>query len=201
VRIIKTKIQGDRLIGLPADGNPDMRRRFLLQIAAGMGLGAANGLLAMPAHAGELTVGKPAPPLVLNALDGQRIAIRDLLGQVVIVTFWATWCDPCREELPLLSAYAKAHRQQGLTVLGFSLDGPDDLAQVRKVAATLSFPVGLLGSAWAGDYGRIWRIPVSFVIDRAGLLVDNGWNDEQRAWTQARLAQVVTPLLASRTGT
>lgn len=196
MRIIKTKIQGDHMIGPPANDNPDIRRRFFLQMAAGMGLGAANGLLAMPAHAGELTIGKPAPPLVLNTLDGQHIATRDLLGQVVIVTFWATWCDPCREELPLLSDYAKAHKHLGLTVLGFSLDAPDDVAQFRKVAATLSFPVGLLGSAWAGDYGRIWRIPVSFVIDRAGLLVDNGWNDKQRAWTQARLAQVVTPLLA-----
>jgi cytochrome c biogenesis protein CcmG, thiol:disulfide interchange protein DsbE len=147
------------------------------------------------AQANSLKIGAPAPPLVLHTLDGRDIATRDLMGQVVIVTFWATWCEPCREELPLLSAYARRHAAQGLQVLGFSLDGPDDLAKVKGVAATLSFPVGLLPNPWAGRYGRIWHIPVSFVIDRTGRLVDNGWDDDQPVWTKARLEQVVDPLL------
>jgi cytochrome c biogenesis protein CcmG/thiol:disulfide interchange protein DsbE len=174
---------------------PDLRRRALLRGAVGLGIAAAGGLLAPLARAGELNVGQPAPPLVLHTLDGRSIATRDLLGQVVIATFWATWCDPCREELPLLSAYAARHAQQGLQVLGFSLDGPEDLPKVRDAAASLSFPVGLLGNPWAGAYGRIWRIPVSFVIDRAGRLADNGWNDAQPVWTAERLQQVVDPLL------
>lgn len=163
--------------------------------AVGMGIVVAGGLLPGLAVANELEVGQPAPPLVLHTLDGRNIATRDLLGQVVIATFWATWCDPCREELPLLSAYAESHARQGLRVLGFSLDGPEDLPKVKEVAASLKFPVGLLGSPWAGDYGRIWRIPVSFVIDRKGLLVDNGWDDAKPAWTKERLRQVVNPLL------
>jgi cytochrome c biogenesis protein CcmG, thiol:disulfide interchange protein DsbE len=149
----------------------------------------------LPAQANGLKVGQQAPPLVLHTLDGRSIATRDLSGHVVIATFWATWCDPCREELPLLSAYAALHEKQGLQVLGFSLDGPEDLAKVKRVAATLSFPVGLLGSPWVGDYGRIWRIPVSFVIDRSGRLVDNGWDDAQPVWTKERLHEVVDPLL------
>ena len=147
------------------------------------------------ARANSLELGKPAPPLVLHTLDGRRIATEDLHGQVVILTFWATWCDPCREELPLLSAYAARHANQGLHVLGFSLDGPENLAAVRQVAAGLSFPVGFLGSAWAGDYGRMWRIPVSFAIDRAGRLVYNGWDDKQPSWTAESLERIVTPLL------
>jgi hypothetical protein len=66
---------------------------------------------------------------------------------------------------------------------------------VRQVAAGLSFPVGLLGSEWAGDYGRIWKLPVSFTIDRSGVLVDISWDDAQPGWTEARLQRVVTPLL------
>jgi len=128
-------------------------------------------------------------------LDGQSIATRDMVGQVVFVTFWATWCEPCREELPLFSAYAVRHASEGLRVLGFSLDGPEALPKVRDVAATLSFPIGLLGSAYAGAYGRIWRLPVSFVIDRAGRLAHNGWNDEQQPWTKEKLQRVVDPLL------
>ncbi len=175
--------------------SPDLKRRALLRGAVSLGIMAAGGMLPQLAQAKELAVGQPAPPLLLHTLNGNSIATRDLLGQVVIATFWATWCDPCREELPVLSAYAADHAQQGLRVLGFSLDGPEDLPKVKEVAASLSFPVGLLGSPWAGDYGRIWHIPVSFVIDRKGRLADNGWDDGKPAWTKERLQQVVDPLL------
>lgn len=149
-----------------------------------------------PALANDLIVGKTAPPITLNTLDGKQIDLRDLRGKVVILTFWATWCDPCREELPLLSRYAQEHAKQGLVVLGFSLDEPDQLDQVRAIANNLSFPVGLLGDPHVPGYGRIWHLPVSFTIDRNGRLVDDGWQDKQPAWTADRLEQVVTPLLA-----
>ncbi|MFX8250632.1 hypothetical protein ABTL38_19685, partial [Acinetobacter baumannii] len=80
------------------------------------------------------------------------------------------------QELPLLSDYAAKHADRGLRVLGFSLDEPASLPEVREMAAAWSFPVGLLGSAYAGGYGRVWRSPVNFTIDRNGLLADNGWD-------------------------
>ena len=174
-----------------------MSRRAALRSACAWALLGAASPRAFAG--GTPRVGALAPPLVLRTLDGKSIATRDLLGRVVIATFWATWCGPCREELPLLSAFYEEHRKQGLVVLGFSLDTPDSLPAVRKVAQNLGFPVGLLGSAYAGGYGRIWRIPVSFTIDRRGLLADDGWNDAHPAWTRERLRRVVTPLLDSRT--
>ncbi|MEP7186877.1 MAG: TlpA disulfide reductase family protein [Rhodanobacter sp.] len=153
-------------------------------------------LAAVPAaRANSLVVGKLAPPITLTTLDGRRINTADLRGKLVIVTFWATWCGPCREELPLLSRYASEHKSQGLVVLGFSLDPPDQLDNVRAVANTLSFAVGLLGDPHVPGYGRIWRLPVSFVIGRDGRLLDDGWKDKQPVWTSRRLQQVVTPLL------
>jgi peroxiredoxin len=152
-------------------------------------------LLAHIACANDLVIGQTAPDITLTTLDGKHIALRDLRGKTVILTFWATWCDPCRDELPLLSRYASEHAKDGLMVLGFSLDGPDNLDQVRKIASTLNFPVGLLGDPHVPGYGRIWHLPVSFTIDRDGKLVDNGWKDKQPAWTQQRLDHVVTPLL------
>jgi cytochrome c biogenesis protein CcmG/thiol:disulfide interchange protein DsbE len=157
-----------------------------------------SALLCLPAAAGGLKVGKAAPPATLTTLDGQHLSTTELRGQVVIVTFWATWCVPCRDELPLLSTYAREHAGDGLTVLGFSLDDPGNLAQVRAVAGTLAFPTGLLGSDRLPGYGRLWRIPVSFTLDRQGLLVDNGWDDRQPVWTRERLDQIIGPLLASR---
>ena len=176
---------------------PDSGRRTLLRLGAGLGLLATGGSYPSLASAMPLKLGQTAPALVLHTLDGHNIATKDLLGQVVIVTFWASWCEPCLEELPLLSAYAEQHAARGLRVLGFCLDGPENLADVKKIAAKLYFPVGLLGSPWAGDYGRMWRIPVCFVMNRAGKLVDNGWDDEQPVWTKERLHRVMDPLLST----
>ena len=182
-----------------------LSRRALLQRGGHLGLSAlglgAVGLGALrpglqTAWADGLHVGQAAPVAVLHTLDGRTLSTANLRGKVIILTFWATWCDPCREELPLLSRYAATHAAQGLRVLGFCLDGADRLEQVRAVAETLSFPVGLLSSPWFGAYGRIWRIPVSFVIDRAGTLADNGWDDPHPAWTRERLQRVIGPLLA-----
>lgn len=180
---------------MPSDGaNPCQpprrpRRRVAITVILGWVFGWAS-----VAFADDLAVGQPAPPLVLHALDGSSVKTTDLRGNVVIVTFWASWCAPCREELPLLSAYAAHHEGQGLQILGFSLDSPDNLAKVRQIAATLNFPVGLLGNAWAGDYGRIWRLPVSFVIDRSGILRYDGWQAGQDTWSETSLDRVVGSL-------
>jgi len=173
-------------------------RRALLRAGTGLALAGAAGFASLPARANDLKVGQLAPPLEMTTLDGRRIATRDLKGQVVIATFWATWCAPCREELPMLSAFAERYAAQGLHVLGFCLDGPDKLPKVHAVAAELSFPVGLVGSPWVGGYGRIWRLPVSFVIDREGRLAHNGWDDEDPVLTDELLQRVVVPLLARK---
>lgn len=169
--------------------NPS-RRALLRGVAAAM-LGAGFPDLA---SANALVLGQPAPPLTLHTLDGRQIHTTDLLGKIVVVTFWASYCDPCMEELPLLSRYAERHAKDGLQVLGFCIDPPDNVEAVRKVAKDLYFPNGLLGTPYAGGYGRIWRMPVSFVIDRAGNLIDNGWNDDNPIWTAERLHRVMDPL-------
>ena len=149
------------------------------------------------AHGSELRVGRPAPAATLVKLNGEHLSTTELVGQVVLLVFWATWCAPCHSELPLLSRYYDEHADSGLKVLGFSLDSPDQLDEVRAVAASLSFPVGLLANSSAAGYGRIRRLPTSFAIDRAGRLVSDGWKEKSLAWTRQRLAAVVTPLLAS----
>jgi cytochrome c biogenesis protein CcmG/thiol:disulfide interchange protein DsbE len=176
----------------------NLTRRSVLQGAAAWGLLGFWSLRAPPAEANEVRVGQPAPAAALVTLDGKRLSTPDLKGQVVILTFWATWCVPCRDELPLLSTYAAEHAAQGLSVLGFTLNTADELDQVRAVARTLSFPVGFLEHSSAPGYGRIWRIPVNFTIDRAGRLVDDGWKDRHPVWTQERLARIVTPLLEQK---
>jgi cytochrome c biogenesis protein CcmG, thiol:disulfide interchange protein DsbE len=174
-------------------------RRALLRGAAALSMTGLGALFAPSASANALRVGAPAPPATLVTLDGQRISTSELLGHVVILTFWATWCAPCREELPLLSAYAERHAAEGMKVLGFALDSPeDDPLKVRRAARSLSFPVGLLANSSLPGYGRIWRIPVNFTINRAGQLADDGWKDKDSTWTTERLQRIATPLLDDR---
>jgi len=165
-------------------------------LAGAVGIGIA-GLDAVPTSAlgNALHVGRPAPPATVETLDGERITTQALLGRVVILTFWATWCGPCRTELPLLSAYATQHAAEGLTVLGLTLDAPADFDKVKRAARDFSFPVGFVANSELPGYGRIWHIPVNFTIDRRGTLVDDGWKDKEPAWTQERLDRIVTPLL------
>jgi cytochrome c biogenesis protein CcmG/thiol:disulfide interchange protein DsbE len=176
-------------------------RRQVLRGAATLATAGSGLLLAPWTWANDLRLGQPAPPAILTTLDGARINTKELFGRVIVLTFWATWCGPCREELPLLSAYAEKYASRGLTVLGFTLDPADNMAKIRRVAQTLSFPVGLVDASSLPGYGRIWHIPVNFTIDRQGRLVDDGWKDKQATWTAERLERIVTPLLneSSRT--
>jgi len=172
-------------------------RRSVLKGASAAALAGAGALRALDAKAEDLQVGSHAPPVTLVSVDGARISSAELLGSVVILTFWATWCSPCRDELPLLSRYATAHASAGLHVLGFSLDTPDQLGEVRRIAQSVHFPVGLLANSSAPGYGHIWRLPLNFTIDRAGRLVEDGWKLKKPSWTQEHLEEVVTPLLQS----
>jgi thiol-disulfide isomerase/thioredoxin len=177
-------------------GASSISRRAAFCGAAALGLLGLEALSTATARASGLQVGAPAPPATLLSLEGEHLTTREMLGQVVILTFWATWCDPCRIELPILGAYSARHAHEGLQVLGFSIDEADDLPKVRAVAATLPFPNGLLTPASAPGYGRIWKLPVNFLIARDGRLASNGWQDKSPAWTQERLERLVTPLLA-----
>src|ERR1700752_4122178 len=140
---------------MPSESRPACSRRALLtSLTACLAWYGAGG---RAAWAAGLRVGAPAPIATLVTLEGQRISSADLLGQVGILAFWATWCEPCREELPLLSDYLARHAQAGLQILAFSLDTPERLAEVRTVAQSLRFPVGMLRDSSAPGYGRIWR--------------------------------------------
>src|SRR6267154_1525168 len=89
------------------------------------------------------TEGKPAPALHAKLLDGTTFNLSENAGKVVVVNMWATWCVPCREEMPALDAYYRQHRDQGLVLIALSMDDPKDDAKVREVTKSYSFPVGL----------------------------------------------------------
>lgn len=138
--------------------------------------------------------GKTAPPIEAKLINGKPFKLSGEAGNVVIVNFWASWCGPCREEMPALEAYYQRHKAEGLRILAISMDDPADDDKVREVMRSYSFPAGFNREAAYKGYGRIWRMPMTFVIDRHGILRKDGSVGEPKV-DLPTLEKVVTPLL------
>ncbi len=119
----------------------------------------------------------PAPDFTLRRLDGERVKLSDLRGKVVLVNFWATWCPPCRREIPDLSRIHTDYEEQGLVVLGISwdeltADEIKDFADNYK----MTYPILYGTQSELIQVGRAYNwegyLPTTYVIDREGNLVD-----------------------------
>jgi peroxiredoxin len=133
------------------------------------------------AHKGErtgtITAGGPkpgtaAPDFALQSLDGKTVHLSDFRGKAVLLNFWATWCEPCKLEMPWFVELEKQFGPQGLAVVGVAMDdsGKDKIANFAKEMG-VNYPV-LLGKESVGDeYGGLEYLPTSFYIDRDGKVV------------------------------
>ena len=116
---------------------------------------------------------QPAQPVVLPQLDGGQWNLADHRGQVVLINYWATWCEPCREELPGLTQVARDSAPKGLAVVGVSLDdGPDAQSRVRQFATQFRIPYPVAFPDPTQHHGaREMGIPTTVLLDRQGRVV------------------------------
>lgn len=123
-----------------------------------------------PAILGKTT---PAPDFTLESLDGKNMRLSDFHGKAVLLNFWATWCGPCKIEMPWFVDFQKQYGSQGLQIVGVAMDdsSKEDIAKFAKEMG-VNYPV-LLGKEAVGDeYGGVPALPESFFIGRDGKIVD-----------------------------
>ena len=139
-------------------------------------------------------VGHPAPVLVARQFDGQTLDLAAQRGHVVLLNFWASWCGPCREEMPQLDALAHEFHDRGLVVIGLSADDRHDRADAVKAARTLGYALGMLSEATRNDFGMPRGLPLSFLIDRDGV-IRNVLSANRGAISAAALRSAVVALI------
>ncbi len=146
-----------------------MKRRFFLLFAllALLAWGIFTLLTRKASYGPE--IGSPAPNFSLQDHSGNLISLEDLKGKAVLVNFWATWCGPCRQEIPSLEALYQKFKDRGLVVVGISLDedGWDSVLSFRKIVS-VTFPIVLDRDLKASELYGTFRIPETYLIDFKG---------------------------------
>lgn len=165
------------------------RRRIAKQLAALPFAGLMTAGMAAPK---QPKVGEAAPEFTLRLIDDSSVSLSELRGRVVVLNFWATWCVPCKRELPLLDTYYKLRKDAGLSVYAITTEGSLPLYKLKPLFAAMQIPSA---RSIRGPYRPIdGAVPSNFIIDRTGVLR----YAKASAFDLADLNRLLVPLLNER---
>ncbi|HMH11926.1 MAG TPA: redoxin domain-containing protein [Edaphobacter sp.] len=161
---------------------------------AAAGSSASSGSAEQSPVEGYHLRGKAAPKFVLTDLEGKKVSLADYKGRAVLVNFWATWCGPCKVEMPWFEEFRKQYASQGFEILGLTDDVDAGKEMIGKVArkAGVSYPILLTDGKVQTAYGGLDVLPMSFYVDRNGIVVEEtaglGSKDEIEAHIKKTIA-------------
>ena len=128
-----------------------------------------TALLSVPASQAAMPkIGAAAPDFALRSSSGKNLKLSEHRGEVVMVNFWATWCGPCRQELPLLNRLHEQYRKAGFTLLGVNIDDRPDAAQSMAKKLGISFPILFDTEKQVSRLFDVNAMPSTLLIDRDG---------------------------------
>ena len=152
---------------------------------------AGSMLLSLPAAAFELN--QPAPDFTLKSMDGENIKLSEMAGNVVLINFWASWCGPCREEMPLLNNLHNKYEPLGFAVFGVNVE--EDIGQAKAFLRDfpVDFPVLLDNTNRVSKQYEVIAMPTTIMVDRDGNLryLHQGY----KSGDEAKYRQVVKKLV------
>ncbi len=143
------------------------------------------------AKSGAPKIGQPSPDFELTLIDGTKTRLADLRGKVVVLNFWATWCVPCKRELPLLDTYYQLRRAHGLEIFAIATQDSLTNSQLRPLFASMAMPSV---RKIKGSYAVMGGLPTNYIIDRAGIVR----YAKAGAFDLDQLNTLLVPLLAEK---
>lgn len=178
------------------EAQPRAQSRGLIALASVAILALAFGLVWMQSSKYEpLTVGKIAPEFELPDLGDKGVRLSDFRGKVVFLNFWATWCKPCREEMPSMEVLYKNFERDGLVVLAISIDRVTTKKDIPPFVKSLNLTFPILIDSWGQTDKRykLMGVPETYIIDQQGVLREKVIGP--RDWTILDNLQTLTGLL------
>ena len=157
-------------------------------------------LATAPQAAADEWVGRLAPNFALPQLDGRVVKLSALRGKVVLLNFWATWCAPCRLEMPWLADLSRHYRGRGLEVIGVAMDDDDREGIARFVRDRhIDYPILLKDGAVASAYGGVRFLPQTFLIGRNRKALSRAYGLSTRDAFEASIKRAIGGLRSART--
>ena len=146
-----------------------------------------------PVDGSGVTIGEPAPDFILRDLEGETVQLSDLRGEVVWINFWATWCGPCKKELPVIQTIYDEKKAEGLAVLALNLEESADKARDFFDENGWTMPVLLDSAGTVYDQYRLQGLPDSIFVDRNGVVTGFQYGEITESKARERLAAAGLP--------